>query len=75
MYENVAIKSKSVNKVMDVCQDADAKGMLIIYHDYKQENQRFNIYMANSTIYIVSKKTNKFLTVGSNSDKNGAPIF
>jgi hypothetical protein len=75
MYSNVAIKSKSANKVLDVCQDNDAKGMLIIYNDYKQDNQRFDIYMSNTTIYIVSKKTNKFLTVASNSDKNGAPIF
>lgn len=29
--QNVAIKSKAANKVLDVCQDKDAFGTLIIY--------------------------------------------
>lgn len=34
--QNVRIKSKAANRVLDVCQDADALGMLIIYEDYAQ---------------------------------------
>lgn len=41
--QNVAIKSKAAKKVLDVCQDKDAFGTLIIYEDYKMDNQRFDI--------------------------------
>ena len=35
LFSNVAIVSKKANKVLDVCQDKNTKGMLIIYDDYK----------------------------------------
>ncbi len=73
---NISIKPKSApHKVLDICQDKDAFGTLIIYEDYNQPNQRFDILSAGQYVYIVSKKTGKYLTVGSNSDKNGSPIF
>lgn len=49
--------------------------MLIIYEDYQQENQRFDILQSGQHVYIRSCKSQKYLTVGSNSDKNSAPIF
>ncbi len=35
------IKSKHSGKVLDVCQDTDTKGMLIIYDLYGGPNQHF----------------------------------
>ena len=52
--------------------------MLIIYEDYNQPNQRFNIVRSNVTagkVHIINGKNGKYLTVGSNSVKDGAPIF
>lgn len=37
------IKSKHAGRVLDVCQDTDKKGMLIIYDSYGGENQLFNL--------------------------------
>jgi hypothetical protein len=71
----VAIVSKTAKKSMDVCQDKDALGMLIIYDDYRSANQRFNVIKDGDSINIVSIKSGKYLTVGSNSDRNGAPVF
>jgi hypothetical protein len=39
--EYYAIKSKHAGKAMDVCQDVDKKGMLIIYDFYGGPNQLF----------------------------------
>lgn len=52
---------------MDVCQDKDALGMLIIYDDYKEPNQRFNIVKNGDSVNIISVKSGKYLTVGANS--------
>ena len=38
-----SIKSKHAGRVLDVCQDADTKGMLIIYDNYSGPNQLFNL--------------------------------
>lgn len=35
------IKSKNAGRVLDVCQDKDTKGMLIIYDFYGGPNQQF----------------------------------
>lgn len=37
------LKSKHAGRVLDVCQDVDKKGMLIIYDDYGGPNQLFNL--------------------------------
>jgi hypothetical protein len=72
----VAIKSKVTDRVLDVCQDKDAYGTLIIYNDYNQLNQRFDILKAGDNVYyILNKKSGKYLTIGSNSEKNSAPIY
>jgi hypothetical protein len=60
---------------MDVCQDTDKKGMLIIYDFYGGPNQLFIIKAINNELSIISKQSNKLLTVAANSSKNGAPIF
>lgn len=74
--QNIAIKSKATNRVLDVCQDKDAFGTLIIYEDYQQQNQRFDILQASQDAYYIrNRKSGKYLTVGSNSEKNYAPIF
>ncbi len=74
----MAIKCKKSKRVLDVCQDEITKGMLIIYEDYDQPNQRLNITRSNITpgkVHIINSKNGKYLTVGSNSLKDGAPIF
>ncbi len=75
LKQGIAIKSKAANRVLDVCQDKDALGTLIIYEDYAQENQRFDILQADGYVYLVNKKSGKYLTVGSNSERNYAPVF
>jgi hypothetical protein len=37
------IKSKHAGRSLDVCQDSDKKGMLIIYDHYGGPNQLFNL--------------------------------
>jgi hypothetical protein len=37
------IKSKHAGRVLDVCQDTDTKGMLIIYDNFSGPNQLFNL--------------------------------
>lgn len=37
------LKSKHSSKVLDVCQDTNTKGMLIIYDLYGGANQLFNL--------------------------------
>lgn len=69
------IRSKHSNKVMDVCQDVDKKGMLIIYNHYGGPNQGFYIRSDGVSTNIISKQTGKYLTVAGNSDKNGVPVF
>lgn len=69
------IKSKHSGKVLDVCQDADTKGMLIIYDHYGGPNQLFTLHPSGVEVEIVSKQSGKCLTVAANSAKNGAPIF
>lgn len=61
--------------MLDVCQDNDRKGMLIIYEDFKQPNQRFDIVKCGDYVNIVNRQNGKLLTVEGNSEKNGAPIF
>lgn len=70
-----SIKSKHANKALDVCQDTNRKGMLIIWENYKQPNQLFKFINHGSYYNIVSAKTNKYLTVAANSSNNGVPIF
>lgn len=52
------IKSKHSGKVLDVCQDADTKGMLIIYDLYGGPNQHF--YLKPNGVLSI----NCFKTVG-----------
>ena len=76
MKEEVyTITSKPAKKVLDVCQDADKKGMLIIYDAYGGPNQQFIIRPKGVDVQIVCKKSGKALTVADNSNKNGAPVF
>jgi len=59
--------SKKAQKVLDVCQDKDTKGMLIIYEDCNQTNQRFNIVKYSEYVMLISRQTGKALTVAGNS--------
>jgi hypothetical protein len=62
--------------VLDICQDKDAFGTLIIYNDYEQPNQRFDILTTTDDMcYILNRKSGKYLTIAANSEKNSAPIF
>lgn len=69
------IKSKHAGRVMDVCQDVDRKGMLIIYDGYGGVNQQFVIRPNGVEVELLSKQTGKILTIAANSSKNGAPVF
>lgn len=69
------IKSKHSGRALDVCQDIDKRGMLIIYDLYGGANQKFIIKPNGTDYQLVSKQTGKSLTVAANSTKNGAPIF
>jgi hypothetical protein len=70
-----SIKSKHSGRVLDVCQDIDRKGMLIIYDDYKGPNQLFISKFNGKEVEFICKQSGKSLTVAANSTKNGAPIF
>lgn len=63
----MAIVSKKARKVLDISQDGKHKGMLIIYEDLKQPNQRFDIVKYGNSVNIVSRGTGKCLTVSCNS--------
>lgn len=41
--------------------------MLIIYEDFKQPNQRFDIVKGGDYVNIINKKNGKALTVGGNT--------
>ena len=68
------IKSKHSGRVLDICQDTDKKGQLIIYDGCGTDNQIFSLRQQGLEVEIVSKKSNKILTIATNSPKNGAPI-
>jgi hypothetical protein len=70
-----SIKSKHSGRTLDVCQDADQRGMLIIYDYHGGQNQQFFLKPNGVEIELVSKQSGKSLTVAANSNKNGAPIF
>jgi hypothetical protein len=53
--------------VLDICQDKNAKGILIIYEDFKQPNQRFDIVQNGDSVVFVSRQSGKLLTVMGNS--------
>ncbi len=53
--------------MLDVCQDIDKKGMLIIYEDCNQANQRFNIIKCGDYVMILNNQNGKALTVAGNS--------
>lgn len=67
MFENVAIISKKAQKVLDICQDKGKEGLLIIYEDFNQPNQRFDIIKVGDFVHIASRKNGKYLTVAGNS--------
>jgi hypothetical protein len=70
-----SIKSKHAGRVLDVCQDVDKRGMLIIYDDCNVPNQLFFIKPNGNEVELVSKQSGKSLTIAANSNKNGAPVF
>lgn len=53
--------------MLDVCQDKDKQGMLIIYEDCNQLNQRFNIIKCGDYVMIINRQNGKALTVAGNS--------
>ncbi len=63
LFENVAIWSKKGEKVLDICQDEYKKGMLLIYEDFQESNQRFDIIKCDDYVNIISKQNGKALTV------------
>jgi hypothetical protein len=37
------VKSKHSGKALDVCQDTDKKGMLVLWESWGGDNQKFNL--------------------------------
>lgn len=74
-FGRYAIKSKHSGKAMDICQDTDKRGTLIIYDFYGGDNQIFMLKPNGVEVEIVSKQTGKSLSVVDGSDKNGVPIL
>jgi hypothetical protein len=69
------IASKSSGRVLDLCQDGDNKGKLIIYDSWGAQNQQFGIvHVSALEVLLVNRMTGLCLTVANNSDKNGAVI-
>jgi hypothetical protein len=70
-----SIKSKNGGRALDVCQDADKKGMLIIYDFYGGPNQLFMLKPNGNAVELVSKQSGKSLTIVNSSSESGALIF
>jgi hypothetical protein len=68
-----SIVSKKAGKVLDVAQDGQFQGSLIIWDGYAGENQQFTIIQDGNDFLIKCKKNNGYLTV--ESDMDGAKIF
>lgn len=60
-------------KVLDVAQDGDHKGSLILWDGYGGQNQQFTIKQKGPFYYLKSKKDNRYLTVEGPHD--GARIY
>lgn len=69
------IASKSSGRVLDLCQEGENKGKLIIYDSWGAQNQQFAIvHVSPLEVLLVNRQTGLCLTLANNSDKNGAVI-
>ena len=69
-----AIQSaKAEGKVLDVCQDGQHPGTLVIWEGHGGENQQFTIKQKGPDYYLKCKKSRQYLTVDGPQD--GARIY
>ena len=60
-------------KVLDVCQEGEHPGSLIIWEGYAGQNQMFTLKQKGGHYFFVSKKDNLYLT--AESDDDGAKVL
>lgn len=68
-----SIVSKKAEKVIDLAQDGQHQGTLIIWDGYGGDNQSFTITQSGPDVLLKCRKTGGYLTVESAAD--GARIF
>lgn len=68
-----SLRSVKADKVIDLCQDGENQGSLIIWEGYGAENQSFNIIQSGPEVFIKCKQNKQYLTVESGAD--GARIY
>lgn len=68
-----SFRSLKADKVIDLCQDGDNQGSLIIWDGYGGENQSFTLIQNGPDVFIKCKHDKQYLTVESEAD--GARIF
>lgn len=60
-------------RVIDLCQEGEHQGTLIIWDGYGGENQQFTVKQKGPNYLLKCRKTKQFLTV--EGPQNGARIF
>ena len=73
--DTYSIKSKSSGRSLDVRQDGEFTGHLILWDYYGAANQQFQFQQVGDKVKIRSKKTQKRLTVAANLHQNGVPVL
>lgn len=68
-----SFRSVKADKVIDLCQEGEHQGSLIIWDGYAADNQSFTVAQCGPDVYIKCKKDGKYLTVESAAD--GARIY
>lgn len=66
-----SITSKKAEKVMDICQQGELIGHLIIWTGEAKPNQCFTILQDGPYSYLRDQKTKRYLTVLNANDEAG----
>lgn len=68
-----SFRSVKAGKVIDLCQEGQNQGTLIIWDGYGGENQQFTLKQKDGEFYFKNRQTKQYLTVEGPHD--GARIF
>ena len=68
-----SFRSVNADRVLDICQEGENQGNLIIWDGYGGDNQKFTVKQKNQDFYIKCKKDGQYLTV--EGPQNGARVF
>ena len=58
-----SFRSVLADRVLDICQDGENQGSLIIWEGYGGDNQQFTIKQKGDDFYIKCRKDRQYLTV------------